>query len=98
MSSKSLINLRNFFNEYVTNIFGNYDDIDINYKKDFILTDELNLVQNNLFDKIENACRNYVPDKYLEFQEWYRFDIQGFIVDNEMAIEMENEYYDYVSQ
>ena len=47
----------NFLNNYVSSInFSSWDSENINYKTDFILTDEFENMQKTIFDKIYDTC------------------------------------------
>lgn len=49
----------NFLNNYVSNInFSPWDSENINYKTDFILTDEFEVIQKSIFDKFYECCEN----------------------------------------
>ena len=88
-----------FINEYVLNINGNQDETNINYKKDFILTEEIEKVLKKLKSKINDFTLNYSPIEDVDMQEWFSFESECEIDnDNNLKIEMSNEYYHYTSE
>ena len=64
-----------FIKDNVSNINGGYDDrTNFNYSRDFIMTDKLEELINNLTERIDNTMESYVPEYYDgELQEWYQF-------------------------
>ena len=57
----------NFIDKFVSNInYSPWDSEQINYKTDFILTDEYESLQKSIFDKIFDTCNNAEFEKPLE--------------------------------
>lgn len=90
-----------FIEKYVSDINANMseDDININYKVDFIQTDELVALEEKLLEKVKNFFYNYEPD--LEnMSDWHTMEIQGETLNKEtktIDIEMSFEHYVYKS-
>lgn len=63
-----------FVADYVLNINGGDNDIQTNYKKDFILTNEQEETLKGLEEKISEFAQDYIPN-YIEgvMNEWYTF-------------------------
>lgn len=91
-----------FLSDKVSNINGGYDEnVNINYKKDFILTDKLKELVENLTTKIEDITKNFVPedDDLGELQEWYNFETEDdFLVGNNLIISITNQHTIYRSE
>jgi len=88
-----------FINNYVLNINGGDSAIAVvNYKKDFIMTDELETIKNDIQKKIDDEAREYTPDITGELDDWYSFTTNGERLDeltiegNELQLEMSNSY------
>jgi len=63
-----------FVADYVLNINGGEDDIQTNYKKDFILTNEQEETLKELEEKISEFARDYVPkDIEGELSDWHSY-------------------------
>lgn len=63
-----------FVADYVLNINGGEDDIQTNYKKDFILTNEQEETLKALEEKISEFAQDYTPkDVEGEMNEWYAY-------------------------
>jgi hypothetical protein len=86
-----------FIRDNVSNINGGYDDrTNFNYSRDFIITDKLEELINNLTERIDNTMESYVPEDYDgELQDWYTystdFDNKDFInSDGDLVIPISN--------
>lgn len=90
-----------FIEKYVSDINGNMseDEININYKVDFIQTDELVALEEKLLEKVKNFFYNYEPD--LEnMSDWHTMEINPETLNKEnktIDIEMAFEHYEYRS-
>lgn len=90
-----------FIEKYVSDINGNMseDEININYKVDFIQTDELVALEEKLLEKVENFFYNYEPD--LEnMTDWHTMEIKAEKLNKEtktIDIDMNFEHYEYRS-
>lgn len=90
-----------FIEKYVSDINGNMseDEININYKVDFIQTDELVALEEKLLEKVKNFFYNYEPD--LEnMSDWHTMEIKAETLNKEnktIDIEMDFEHYEYRS-
>ena len=63
-----------YINDNISTIWGGSDDhTQIIYKRDFILTDEDEVIENELKALIENVAENVKPDVEGEVQEWHQF-------------------------
>jgi hypothetical protein len=63
-----------FVADYVLNINGGEDDIQTNYKKDFILTNEQEETLKGLEEKISEFAQDYTPnDVKGEINEWHTY-------------------------
>jgi hypothetical protein len=88
-----------FIEKYVSDINTNMseDDININYKVDFIQTDELVVVEEKLLEKIKNFFYNYEPE--LEnMSDWHTMEINAETLNKKtktIDIEMSFEHYVY---
>lgn len=85
-----------FVNDYVLNINGgnDTDDMVVNYKKDFILTDKLAEIKKNIKLKINNVTSNYIPDNIEEeINDYYNFTTNNIeIINYQLKIEITNSY------
>lgn len=85
-----------FINDYVLNINGgnDTDDMVVNYKKDFILTDKLAEIKKNIKSKINNVTFNYIPDNIEEeINDYYNFTTNNIeIINHQLKIEITNSY------
>jgi hypothetical protein len=86
-----------FIEAHVFNINGGSESsIDINFKHDFIMTDEEEDIVGELKMKIEDACQDYEPeDAEGELQDWYTYTTNAEeqeieIRDNHLVIHMSN--------
>ena len=90
-----------FIEKYVSDINGNMSegDININYKVDFIQTDELVALEEKLLEKVKNFFYDY--DHNLEnTSDWHTMEIQDETLNKEtktIDIEMSFEHYVYKS-
>lgn len=93
-----------FISNFISNINGSGDgDFTINYKKDFIVTDELEKLKEKLEEKILEDVRNFEPSEPLgELQEYYTFTtndgdkIEDLTLEgNTLKMIVNNEYYVY---
>jgi hypothetical protein len=90
-----------FIEKYVSNINANMseDDININYKVDFIQTDELVALEEKLLEKVKNFFYNYNPNLD-SMSDWHTMEIQDETLNKEtktIDIEMSFEHYVYKS-
>lgn len=91
----------NFINKYVADINGNMSEgeYNINYKADFVQTDELVAVEEALMKKLQNYFENYEPNlEYLSY--WHTMEVNDTTLDKEnktIDIEMSFEHYVYRS-
>lgn len=89
-----------FVKEYVRDINGGYDeDVNFNYSKDFIMTDEMDELERSIGEKVSNAAAEFEPEEYDgELSDWYRYDIVEendtiVIKDNSIVLEITNSIY-----
>lgn len=90
-----------FIEKYVSDINANMseDDININYKVDFIQTDELVALEEKLLEKVKNFFYDYDADLD-NMSDWHTMEIQGETLNKEtktIDIEMSFEHYVYKS-
>ncbi len=87
-----------FIDKYVRDINGNMaeGDYNVNYKADFVQTDELIELEEKLVEKIENYFDNY--DHKLESpSDWHTIEVQGDTLDKEnKTIDLEMSFQHYV--
>jgi hypothetical protein len=63
-----------YINKYVSNIWGGSDDrTQITYKRDFILTDEYEQIENEIYTLIDDVAQDTIPDVEGEVEEGYQF-------------------------
>jgi hypothetical protein len=64
-----------FIRDYVSNFNGGDDDDNINYSKDFILTDEQNKMLESITERIRDEANDFTPE-YAdgEEREWYTYE------------------------
>jgi hypothetical protein len=90
-----------FIVDYVSNINGGSDNGVINYKKDFILTDEEETIATDLLDKITEFARDFEPENINgEAEDWFSFTTNDVgeeltLVDNELTITIQQSYITY---
>lgn len=87
-----------FIDKYVADINGNMSDGDynVNYKVDFVQTDELIELEQELVKKIENYFDNY-DHKLEEVTGWNTIEVQGDTLDKEnKTIDLEMSFQHYV--
>lgn len=88
-----------FIDKYVSDINGNMSegDYNVNYKTDFVQTDELVVVEEKLVEKVRTFFENYEPD--LEnMNDWHSMEVNDSTLDKEnktIVIEMSFEHYVY---
>jgi hypothetical protein len=89
----------NFINQHIFNMNGSdTDEIAINYKHDFLMTNEDEVIVRELITAIENACKEHHPDSEDgDLEEFFTFttnnegeDIE--ITDNQLVIHMSNNF------
>lgn len=88
-----------FIDKYVSDINGNMSEgsYNINYGVDFVKTDELVEVEENLMDKIQDYFENYEPELD-NLSDWHTMEIDVTTLDKEektIVIEMSFEHYEY---
>jgi len=90
-----------FIDKYVTDFNGNSnEDLNINYKVDFIQTDELVEVEKKLIEKIDEFFIDYEPDLD-NMTDWATIEINSVTLDKEnktIDVDMSFEHYVYRSE
>lgn len=87
-----------FISDYVFNINGTQDDFNINYKKDFIVTDEYEEILKELEQEIIDVATDYYPENVEgEAEEWVQFTTnveegQTIITDNQLTLSVSRTY------
>jgi len=88
-----------FINNYVSNINGGDGDVNVNFKIDFIMTDDNETLITELRDKIHKVVSNHTPECDGELDEWYSFTTNGngdletlTIEDNHLKVEVSNSF------
>jgi len=87
-----------FIDKYVSDINGSMaeDDYNVNYKTDFIQTDELVELEEKLVEKIKNYFENYNP-KLDNMSDWHTLQVEGDTLDKEnKTIDLEMSFQHYV--
>ena len=91
-----------FINNYVLNINGGDGDVNVNFKTDFIMTDDDDTLLEELKNKINDVASNHTPECEGELDEWYSFTTNGdgdlntlTIEDNHLKIEVSNSFTTY---
>lgn len=89
-----------FIKERLLNINGSMDNFTVNYKTDFILTDEDEELVDKLKDKMYGELSSFRPETKHEVREWYTFttDIGNKEITfdgNELKVEITNEVTEY---
>ena len=87
-----------FIDKYVRDINGNMSegDYNVNYKTDFVQTDELIELEQELVKKIENYFNNY-DHKLEEVTDWHTIEVKGDSLDKEnKTIDLEMSFQHYV--
>ncbi len=91
-----------FINNYVLNINGGDGDVNVNFKTDFIMTDDDDTLLEELKDKINDVASNHSPECDGELDEWYSFTTNGdgdleqlTIEDNHLKVEISNSFTTY---
>ena len=85
-----------FVKNYVANINGGEGDwTNVNYSKDFIMTDKEEEIQKVLIEKVDEYVNDFEPDWTGEPQDWFRFNNADDIIEgNQLLIDLDN--YEYV--
>lgn len=97
-----------FIEKNVRNINGSQDELVVNYKRDFILTDADAAIQEDLETLIEDEVKGYVPDLDGDedtLEDWFTFSTsidddeeesgELVIKDGELQISIRNQYTTY---
>jgi len=95
----------NYINKYVENIHGGYDNhTEVNYKINFIKTDELDEIEKSIFEKIDDFAGSFSPAIDGDATDYYSFNLtnegsEDIKIDgNELTIYLDNEYYTYITE
>lgn len=88
-----------FIDKYVADFNGNMGegDYNVNYKTDFVQTDELVALEEALMKKLQDFFENYEP-KLEHLSDWHTMEVQGDTLDKEnktIDIEMSFNHYVY---
>ena len=88
-----------FIDKYVADFNGNMGegDYNVNYKTDFVQTDELVALEEALMKKLQDFFENYEP-KLENLSDWHTMEVQGDTLDKEnktIDIEMSFNHYVY---
>jgi hypothetical protein len=87
-----------YLKEYVSSFNGGSDEnVNFNYSKDFIMTDEHDRIEKEIATILEETTNDYEPETDNELNEWYNFQNEEpmFNEHNELLVEMNNEVYVY---
>lgn len=95
-----------FVNEFVRNINGGESEqANLNYKKDFIITDKRKELIDSIAKKVDDACGGFTPEFEGDgdLSDWYSFttneddmsDSEIVFRGNKMVVNVSNEYYVY---
>lgn len=94
-----------YVNKYVEDIVGGQDDrSDINYKINFIKTDELGEIEESISEKIDDVAGSFSPAVDGDVTDHYSFSLTNDgseeikIDGNELTIYVDNEYYTYITE
>ena len=86
-----------FVKEYVSNINGTQDeDVNFNYSKDFIMTDEMVELEDSIGEKIYNTASEFTPEDIDgDISDWYNYETSDTveIKDNTISLIITNSYY-----
>jgi hypothetical protein len=86
-----------FVKEYVSNINGTQDnDVNFNYSKDFIMTDEMVKLEDSIGEKIYNTASEFTPEDIDgDISDWYNYESSDTveIKDNTISLIITNSYY-----
>jgi hypothetical protein len=68
-------NMVKFIEENVSNINGGENDVTINFKRDFILTDEREVLMKKLEEKLKEEVNDFMPDQEIngDLKDWRTF-------------------------
>jgi hypothetical protein len=85
-----------FVKNYVANINGGEGDFtNVNYSKDFIMTDKEEEIQKVLMEKVDEYVNDFEPNWNGEPQDWFGFNNADDIIEgNELVINLDN--YEYI--
>ena len=85
-----------FVKNYVANINGGEGDFtNVNYSKDFIMTDKEEEIQKALMEKVDEYVNDFEPDWNGEPQDWFRFENGDDIIEGkELIFNLDN--YEYI--
>jgi len=87
-----------YLKEYVRSFNGGSDEnVNFNYSKDFIMTDEHERIEKEIATILEETTNDYEPETDNELNEWYNYQNEEpmFNEHNELLVEMNNEVYVY---
>lgn len=92
--------MADFINKNVSNINGSQEDFAINFKRDFILTEEDEKLLEELETLILDETGNYCPEDCSDIDDWYTFTTNDDgddlkMNDNKLTIKMSNQYTSY---
>jgi hypothetical protein len=85
-----------FVKNYVANINGGEGDFtNVNYSKDFIMTDREEEIQKGIIEKVDEYINDFEPNWNGEPQDWFGFNNADDIIEgNELVINLDN--YEYI--
>lgn len=86
-----------FIQDNVLNMNGDNTNIVVNYKRDFIMTDEQQLLQTELEELIKEKTNDFTPNVDGELNDWFSFTTNDegeelTFEDNLLNIQMSNSY------
>jgi hypothetical protein len=87
-----------YLKEYVRSFNGGSDEnVNFNYSKDFIMTDEHERIEKEIATILEETTNDYEPKTDNELNEWYNYQNEEpmFNEHNELLVEINNETYVY---
>lgn len=87
-----------YLKEYVRSFNGgSYENVNFNYSKDFIMTDEHERIEKEIATILDETTNDYEPETDNELNEWYNYQNEEpmFNEHNELLVEMNNEVYVY---
>jgi hypothetical protein len=88
-------NEANYIKSFVSDINGGEDeDVNFNYKKDFIKTDEMVEIEGSIAEKVNKDTSEYQPEDCYDLRDMYQFESKCDFNDNSLIVEITN--YDYV--
>ena len=83
----------NYIKEYISSFNGDSGgNMNFNYSKDFIMTDEHERIEREISDIVENKVTDFEPETDDEVQEWFNYQNEEpmFNDDNELLVELTN--------